>query len=183
LQIPIDPLTSQASHCPAHGLLQHTPSTQFPFGHSPPVEQLCPLGFPTQVCPLQIGRFAGQLLPQTPQLVALLSWVSHPGAAVQSPYPSLHLDTTQAPFTQAAAPFGTLQVDPHVPQLPTSVLRSTQLVPHLSGAAPLQLRTQVCVPAMLEQKGVAVMHLRPQAPQFSGLLMSVSHTSSGLAEQ
>lgn len=60
VQTPIEPLTSQASHWPAHALSQHTPSTQLPLAHSPAVEQLCPLGLPTQVWLLQTGRFAGQ---------------------------------------------------------------------------------------------------------------------------
>ncbi len=70
MQIPIDPLTSQASHWPVQALSQQTPSTQLPLAHSPAPEQLCPLGLPTQVWTLQTGRLAGQsaALQQWPAL-------------------------------------------------------------------------------------------------------------------
>jgi hypothetical protein len=125
-----------------------------------------------------------QLLPQAPQLLALLSCVSHPGSvSLQSPNPALQLDMTQAPFTQAASALGMLQACPQVPQLATSVLRSRHDVPHLSGVVPLQLRTQLCVPPTLEQSGAVVGHCFPQLPQFATAVRSVSHRSSGLAEQ
>lgn len=60
LQVPIDPLTSHASHWPAQAVLQHTPSTQLPLAHSAELEQVCPFGRPTHVRPLQMGRFDGQ---------------------------------------------------------------------------------------------------------------------------
>jgi hypothetical protein len=85
---------------------------------------------------------------------------------------------------QVDVPFGGLaHAMPHAPQFEMSVLTSTHLVPHLSGAVPLQVRTQVCAPPTFAQKGTAASHLWPQAPQFSGRLVSVSQISSGLAEQ
>ena len=124
-----------------------------------------------------------QLLPQAPQLLAVLSCVSHPGAAVQSPKPSLHVDMAHAPFTQVATAFGKLQTVPQAPQLLTSVLRSTHVVPHLSGDVPVQFGTQVCVPPVFEQSGAVVGHVVVQAPHVAGVLRSVSQTSLGLAEQ
>jgi hypothetical protein len=33
-QVPTDPVTSHASHCPVHGTLQQTPSAQKPLSHT-----------------------------------------------------------------------------------------------------------------------------------------------------
>jgi hypothetical protein len=41
-QVPTFPATLHAWHCPPHAALQHTPSTQLPFAHSPAAAQAAP---------------------------------------------------------------------------------------------------------------------------------------------
>jgi hypothetical protein len=41
-QVPTDPATSHASHCPSQARSQQTPSTQSPVPHSPAAPQTCP---------------------------------------------------------------------------------------------------------------------------------------------
>jgi hypothetical protein len=53
----------------------------------------------------------------------------------------------------------------HAPQLLTSVPMSTHLLSHFFGAVDGQSETQVCLPATLEQSGVAPLQTVPQAPQ------------------
>jgi len=67
VQVPTDPLTSQAWHWPAHARSQQTPSMQLPLAQSPPT-QACPLGRATHVPPLQTG-----LLPEQSELVQQLA--------------------------------------------------------------------------------------------------------------
>jgi hypothetical protein len=53
-QVPTLPATSQAWHWPVHAALQHTPSTQWPFAHSPFVVQVAPSDLPaTHALPTQ----------------------------------------------------------------------------------------------------------------------------------
>ena len=58
LQVPTEPLTSQASHCPEQAKLQQTPSAQLPDAHSVPPAQAWPLDRSTQVPLLQRGLVA-----------------------------------------------------------------------------------------------------------------------------
>jgi hypothetical protein len=43
--VPSVPSALQASHCPVHAFVQHTPSTQIPERHSPGVLQETPASF------------------------------------------------------------------------------------------------------------------------------------------
>jgi hypothetical protein len=45
MQVPTEPETSHAWHCPPQPLLQHTPSTQLPDAHSPAAAQVVPFAF------------------------------------------------------------------------------------------------------------------------------------------
>jgi hypothetical protein len=42
VQVPTDPATSQASHCPVQAALQQTPSAQKPLAHCVPAAQAAP---------------------------------------------------------------------------------------------------------------------------------------------
>jgi hypothetical protein len=60
-QVPTDPDTSQASHCPPQAPSQHTPSTQRLLWHWPLLEHASPLGRVTTQLPLtQYGALATQ---------------------------------------------------------------------------------------------------------------------------
>jgi hypothetical protein len=106
-----------------------------------------------------------QLFPQTPQFCgSLLSGVSQPGWALQSPKPSLQVNL-QPLFTHEAFELGDEQPVPHIPQLFGSLVVFTQTEPHLVGVDAAQSETQVGLPVELEQSGVGLLHVVPQAPQ------------------
>lgn len=128
-----------------------------------------------------------QDLPHWPQLLPLLlSEVSHPDAAVQSPKPSRHLTTLHSPATQAvvAALGKARQSLPQVPQFATSVFVSVQLAPHWSAVGAAHLPTQVYFPSeVLAHKDIDAEHALPQAPQASGRPSAVSQISPSFAVQ
>ena len=59
-----------------------------------------------------------QVVPQAPQLVVVLSWVSQPlaGLLSQSPKPVLQAPRVQVPVAQLAAALGKLQATLQAPQ-------------------------------------------------------------------
>ncbi|HEY2839887.1 MAG TPA: hypothetical protein VGJ26_12100 [Pirellulales bacterium] len=114
-----------------------------------------------------------QLFPQTPQLPSVVKGVSQPGWALQSPKPSLQVNL-QPLFTHEAFELGDEQPIPHIPQLFGSLAVFTQAEPHLVGVDAAQSETHVGLPVELEQSGVGLLHIVPQAPQWSGVLTTVS---------
>lgn len=71
---------------------------------------------------------------------------------------------------------GKLQTVPHCPQLLTSVPVAAHLLPHFMGADVGQSETQVCLPATLEQRGVAPLQTVPQAPQCASVVSAASQS-------
>ena len=122
-------------------------------------------------------------MPQAPQLLPVVSGVSQPATPVQSPKPSRHFIIVQTPLTQAPSALGNEQALPQVPQLPTSLCRSTHLTLHLSGVPAAQVDTQLCVLPILAQNGASILQEVPQAPQVSGRVMLVSQPSSATPVQ
>jgi len=113
------------------------------------------------------------------QLVDVPSCVSQPGWALQSPKPLLQAPITHLPPTHEAAALGKLHAIPHMPQLLTSVLVSTQVLPHFVGMDAEQSEAQVGLPLALEQSGVGLVQAVVHDPQRAGVFTSVSQ--SGLA--
>jgi hypothetical protein len=67
MQVPAEPETSHAWHCPPHALLQQTPSTQLPDAHSPAAAHAVPFAFlhvPTEPDALQVKPLVAQALSQ-----------------------------------------------------------------------------------------------------------------------
>ena len=71
---------------------------------------------------------------------------------------------------------GAVQTLPQVPQFWASVAVFTHAVPHLVGADAVQSVTHVGLPLELEHKGVAPIQDVPQAPQWLGVLTTVSQS-------
>lgn len=77
LHVPSEPATSQASHCPAHALSQHTPSVQIPEVQSVAFVQAPPFALLTQRPPVQLAPTAQSwsVLHDVPHLtVAVMHW-------------------------------------------------------------------------------------------------------------
>ena len=125
--------------------------------------------------------------PQSPQLEFVRMFVSHPGAAVQSSQPALHVSTVHtAPPVHSGAAFGRLQLAPHAPQLlVVSVRVSHPLAELLSqlpqpGAQPVMMHT----PEELHWPVPLVgLHGELQPPQCVLVLVVVSHPFPGFPSQ
>jgi hypothetical protein len=88
---------------------------------------------PTQ---LEVEFAKAQASPQALQLIPVPSGVSQPSLAtrLQSAKPGLQRPSWHAPAAQVASALANWHFCVHEPQRSRSVLRSTQAVPHLSGA-------------------------------------------------
>ncbi len=125
-----------------------------------------------------------QAVVQLPQLEFVSSGVSQPSFEflLQSSKPGLHLPIWQAPFTHAAAAFENEHEVGQAPQWEASVLRLTQLDPHLSGAAAPQSETQEYLPFANAHTGAAPPHFTPQPPQSALALTGVSQSGLVLSQ-
>jgi hypothetical protein len=131
-------------------------------------------------------------LVQLPHVAGRLRLVSQPALPdpVQCANPDAHdVDGIEhTPFTQlTVAPGLTLgnapQLNPQLPQLSGSLLRSTHLVLHRSGAGDTQLDEQIGAPLVVEQRPVGDTHLVVQLPHVLGLAKLDSQPRSGLPAQ
>src|SRR5258708_281295 len=90
---------------------------------------------------------------------------------------------SQTLFRQAGEPLaGAVQTLLQVPQFWASVVVFTHAVPHLVGAEAVQSVTQVGRPLELEHKGVAAIQDVVQAPQWLGVLTTVSQSGLLLSQ-
>jgi hypothetical protein len=119
-----------------------------------------------------------QLTPQFPQLVGVVMFVSQPfdGELSQLLKPLLQ-DCTQWPVLQVAVAFAcALHTTPHAPQLVAECRLVSQSVGTLSQfAVPAAQSIALHLPPL--QNGVAPVQALPHAPQFLGVLKSVSQPS------
>ena len=141
----------------------------------------------------QTGIGVAHAVAQEPHVFESLRLASHPSLGVieQWANPEAHAvwGTLQTPAPQVipVAPIFTfakvVQSWPQVPQFLESVLRSTQLLPHMSGERAPQLAPQDAVVPDGTHRGVAPPHLVPHVAQFSESRKLASHPSSGRDEQ
>jgi hypothetical protein len=90
------------------------------------------------------------------------------------------LQLTAAPGLRCGS---AVQSCPQLPQLVGSVLVSTHFDVQRSGVGDAQLDEQVGVPLVVEHSPRGAAQVFVQLPQVWGRVKSVSHPSSGLAEQ
>ncbi len=148
------------------------------------------IGVPVVVEQSAVG--ATHWLVQLPQVAGTLRLVSQPRLPLpeQCAKPATHdaagiehtplTHWTEAPgLTLGSAP----QLKPQLPQLAGSVLRSTHLVEHRSGAGATQLDEHIGAPLVVEHSAVGAAHFVVQLPQVDGLLRLASQPRSELPAQ
>ena len=130
---------------------------------------------------VQLPHVAGTLrLVSQPLLPVPVQWANPPAHDVAGIEHTPLTHWTEAPgLTLGSAP----QLKPHEPQLSGSVLRSTHLVVHRSGAGATQLDEHIGAPLVVEHSPVGAVHLVVQLPHDAALLRLVSHPRSGLPAQ
>jgi hypothetical protein len=131
----------------------------------------------------QFAVGAAHLVVQLPQVAGKVRSVSQPRLPLPEQWakPATHdVDGIEhTPFTQLTVALvltcgSALHLNPQVPQLFGSVLRSTHLVVQRSGAGATQLDEQVGTPVVVEHSAVGAAQALVQLPQVAGKLRLVS---------
>jgi len=142
-----------------------------------------PLGSAAQVWPQAPQFFLSVAVLVSQPSVSLLIVLQLEKPAAQALAVTLHPPAVQVTGGLALRLGSAAQSCAQVPQLAGSLCLLTHFDPQRSGFGDVQLEEHMAGPPAVEQRAVGATHMFMQLPQVVGLVRSVSHPSSGLAEQ